>query len=496
MKHCVCNNWYKALLFLVGLAVYFTVQALCQAFGSAPAVQMIPVAVSLMTVLGLASCERRGGAVADGAASEVSAEVPVIDYKRFLKNFSTALLTVVDLNKLCELIVNTLYDFYGLQSASIFLFSEGKDIFLVAYACGEQPGVNSIEKSNAFARYLHDHQTVLNKQTLDTTGPEKEIVAMLSALSAEMCIPLVFKDKLIGILNLGAKRSLEPYTEDDEEAFLTLESQISIAVNNAILFKVQKESQVLLAQKNKMDAIIALSSGINHEINNPLSIISMRCQNFLRKLSSGKFTGAADVVKNAQEVIESSLRNANRAHLITKRLANFAQPAGQKMNFQPLSIKDSVLECIDLIGKKQFFSDNITLNIDLPDSLSCIYADKVHFQQVLYNIIMNAYHAIERNGTISFKAYEKGRTKVMLEISDTGIGIPPENIDKIWEPFYTTKPTNPLPGQKATGSGLGLSLVKRYIEGSGGTVTVDSASHKGTVFLITLVKVTQGQNGE
>ena len=111
----------------------------------------------------------------------------------------------------------------------------------------------------------------------------------------EYCIsPLVFKDKLIGILNLGAKRDGSSYSNEDEDAFLTLESQISIAINNAILFKVQKETQVLLAQKNKMDAIIALSSGINHEINNPLSIISMRCQNFLRKLSAGKFAGASE----------------------------------------------------------------------------------------------------------------------------------------------------------------------------------------------------------
>jgi len=245
-----------------------------------------------------------------------------------------------------------------------------------------------------------------------------------------------------------------------------------------------------------MDAIIALSSGINHEINNPLSIISMRCQNFLRKLSAGKFSGASEVVKNAQEVIDSSLRNANRAHLITKRLANFAQPAGQKINFQPLAIKESILECIDLIGKKQFFSDNITLNIDIPDLLPDIYADKVHFQQVLYNIIINAYHAIENNGTITFKAYEKGRAKVAIEISDTGNGIPQENIDKIWEPFYTTKPTNPPPGQKATGSGLGLSLVKRYIESSGGTVAVISEPRQGTTFYLTLVKVTQEQNNE
>jgi signal transduction histidine kinase len=436
--------------------------------------------------------ERKNSAVRGDSVSGK----PIIDYKQFLKNFSTALLTVVDLNKLCELIIKTLYDFYGMRNASIFIFSEAKGIYLIAYACGEESAMTSIQKESLLVTYLNDQQMILNREKMVRDEAPSELLSLLNELSSEMCIPLIFKQKLIGILNLGAKSSGEPYTDDDEEAFVTLESQISIAVNNAILFKVQKESQVLLAQKNKMDAIIALSSGINHEINNPLSIISMRCQNFLRKLSNGKFCTSSEVLQNAQEVIESSLRNANRAHLITKRLANFAQPSGQKMNYQAIKIKDAIIECVDLIGKKQFFGDNITINVEIVDSLPDIYADKVHFQQVLYNIVMNAYHAIERDGTISFRAYEKGRSKVVIEIHDTGVGIPPENIEKIWEPFYTTKPTNPLPGQKATGSGLGLSLVKRYVESSGGSVHVTSAPHMGTTFFLTLVKVPKDTSDE
>ena len=436
------------------------------------------------------------GDILEESEVEPAPQPNAINYKQFLKHFSTALLTVVDLNKLCELIVKTLYDFCELRSASILLHSDSKDLLILAYATGEQPHITSIKESHPIVGYLEEHQTVVNTQRMRRDFPDETVTAILDDLLCEMCIPLIFKDKLIGILTLGAKTSGESYTPEDEEAFLTLESQISIAINNALLFKVQKESQVLLAQKNKMDAIIALSSGINHEINNPLSIISMRCQNFLRKLASGKFITASEVVQNAQEVIESSLRNANRAHMITKRLANFAQPAGKKMNFQPLSIKDSIVECIDLIGKKQFFGDNITLNIDIPDNLPDIYADKVHFQQVLYNIIMNAYHAVEQNGTITFRAFEKGRTKIVVEIHDTGIGIPHENVEKIWEPFYTTKPTNPLPGQKATGSGLGLSLVKRYIESSGGSVSVTSAPQMGTTFSLTLVKVTKENGNE
>ncbi|MBU1864380.1 MAG: GAF domain-containing protein [Candidatus Omnitrophica bacterium] len=420
-----------------------------------------------------------------------------IDYRSFLKHFSNVLITFVDLNKLSTVIVKTLYDFYDLSGAAILLYREGTGKYTLAYAYGQICEETSLDMINPLVAYLQEQSAIIVKSRLQKEkGASLEVLRVLEALQTELCMPLIFKNKLIGILHLGQKRSGKGYTIDDVDAFATLESQIAVAINNAILFKRQEETHVLLAQKNKMDAIIALSSGINHEINNPLSIISMRCQNFLRKFAGGKFMTASDIVKNAQDVIESSLRNATRAHSITKRLANFARPSTEEMDFQPVNIKECVPECIDLIGKKQFYSDNIMIHIDIPDSISDVYADKVHFQQVLYNVVMNAYHAIEKKGTITFKAYEQGKMKVVLEVHDTGCGIAPEDLDKIWEPFYTTKPTNPVPGTRTTGSGLGLSLVKRYIESSGGTVDIKSTVGKGTIFYFTLVKVNKEKGHE
>lgn len=419
-----------------------------------------------------------------------------INYAAFLKNFSGVLMTIVDVDKLSSVVVNTLYEFYELTSASIFLFDEKKKNYALIYQCGKEIDCDSISKNEGIVDYLKSTHGILIRNRCGKSEEHLNCRRIMETVSSYLCIPLLFKDNLLGFVFLGRKRSGHDYTAEDEESFFTLESQMSVAFNNAILFKAQKEAHVLLAQKNKMDAIIALSSGINHEINNPLSIISMRCQNFLRKVASGKFITASEVVRNAQEVIESSLRNANRAHLITKRLASFAKPVQEEMELQPVTVKDCIKECIDLIGKKQFFSDNIVINMEIPDSIPQIYADRVHFQQVLYNMIMNAYHSIEKNGTITFRTYEKGSRRIVLEIEDTGCGIEEENLDKIWEPFFTTKPTNPVPGSKATGSGLGLALVRRYIESSGGSLNVKSVVGKGTTFYINLVKVVESERNK
>ena len=412
-----------------------------------------------------------------------------IDYQQFMKNFSNILITVVDVNQLAQIIVKTFYDFYELTNASIMIYHESKKVYLTAYACGHSLRRGALDSGNPFVTYLKGSTTILRKDIIRKKKIDNTIMRILDDYNASVSIPLVFENKLIGVLFLGKKKSGKRFTPEDIKSFTLLESQISMAINNAILFKGQKDTYALLAQKNKMDAIIALSGGINHEINNPLTIISMRCQHFLRKLSSGEFHTESDIIANAHGVIEASLRNASRAHGITKRLARFAQPSGDAIHVQPVSIAACIYECVDLIGRKQFAKDNIPIHITIPDECSFIYADPVHFQQVIYNILMNAYHAIEENGIITCTARSNGNARVVLEIHDTGCGIAPENIERIWEPFYTTKPAHPLGEEgKVTGSGLGLSLVKRYLESTGGTVHVKSTLGHGTTFYLILIK--------
>ncbi len=413
-----------------------------------------------------------------------------VNYDIFLKNFSYALLSVVDISKVSELMVKTFYDFFELKSVSLYLYNKNKNAYLPAYTLGKRPDRSVFYNDEDFMNYLKSStESVLFKNDI----PKRFLTFDASAVS--LFIPLAFRGDMLGILMLGDKRRNADYTEYDCSSIAKVVPLIAIALNNAILFKEQEEIRFLMAQKNKMDAIIALSSGINHEINNPLSIISMKCQNFIRKYNKGLFKNKDEVIANALDTIEVSLRNTNRAHSITKRLANFARPQRGMINLEPVELKQAVEDAVGLIGRKQFEGDNVNILVDIPENIPYVYADKVYFQQVLHNIIMNAYHAVKDGGEIRITAEEDGKNKVVVSISDNGHGISRENIGKIWEPFFTTKPTAPSGENKITGSGLGLSLVKQYIESSGGEVGVESEVGVGTKFTFSMIKVSKKYYG-
>ena len=125
------------------------------------------------------------------------------------------------------------------------------------------------------------------------------------------------------------------------------------------------------------------------------------------------------------------------------------------------------------------------IELDIPESLPQVYAEETSLVQVFYNLIVNAYHAIDRNGRITVMARDnRPDGRIVVDITDTGKGISPEVMDRIFEPFFTTKPTNIVPGgsDRFTGTGLGLAFVQKYMEDLGGLITVASQPGKGTTF--------------
>jgi len=412
----------------------------------------------------------------------------VIEYQKFIKNLSDSLITIKDINKLSEVLVRAVYDFYELMSASVMIYNNSKGIYLISYACGESSSRMSLNKENNLVKFLGKHGNIVDRGIYADKNLDDGVREALEEFNADICIPLFFENKLTGIILLGRKKGGKNFTPEDIDSFNVLGKQVSIAFKDAFIYKEQLKMYMLISQKNKMDALMAISGGIQHEINNPLNIINIRCQNFLRKYSSGGFISESDIIRSAHDVIESNLRNANRAYGITKRLASFAQPKQDKINLEPLQIVGCINECIDLVGRAKFLKDNIGIFLDISDEFGYVYADKVQFQQIIYNIVTNACHAIRQNGTITFKTYEYGNSKIVLEIQDTGCGIRAEDFDKIWEPYYTTKTSNEALGENVCNSGLGLSLVKRYIENIGGTVNVKSIVGRGTTFYFNLIK--------
>lgn len=226
--------------------------------------------------------------------------------------------------------------------------------------------------------------------------------------------------------------------------------------------------QKQMAQADKLASIGELSSGIAHEINNPLGIILGYTQLLLR----GE-TPQTDRY-NDLKTIE---KHAKSCKAIVEDLLNFARTSSPQK--ETLNIH-TVIE--DVIGFVRHHSnlENIQIETVLAPDLPQVHMDQKKIKQVLINLLMNAIHAVERSGAITISTgLNSASNRVTVEVSDTGHGIAKENLPRIFDPFFTTKPTG-------EGTGLGLSVSYGIVKGHGGNITVKSEPGRGSTFMLSL----------
>jgi PAS domain S-box-containing protein len=223
-------------------------------------------------------------------------------------------------------------------------------------------------------------------------------------------------------------------------------------------------------QQEKSAALATLAAGIAHEINNPIGIVSTRVELMLDDAPSQSLP--RDVVEDLRVLH----RNIQRIATIAKGLLSFARQAPQAP--APVDLNAVVEETL-LLMRRQLGKDGILVELKLDSMLGRVWGSGTALQQVLTNLLLNARDAMPRGGDVRIEtAPEPARAGwLRLTIADTGSGMRPELLEKVWEPFYTTK---------ASGTGLGLSVTRRIIREHGGTVEVQSEPSSGTTFVISL----------
>jgi two-component system, NtrC family, sensor kinase len=224
--------------------------------------------------------------------------------------------------------------------------------------------------------------------------------------------------------------------------------------------------QKSLMQQEKMVSIGRLSAGVAHEINNPLTTIltsSMLLQEDTSKDSP------------LYQELEIISNETLRCRKIVKSLLDFARQ--NKSSKKACDLNNVINESYLLTRKQAAFGD-IKVQTDLEDNLPKVNIDEDQIQQTLINLILNAIEATPSGGTVTLKSrYFPEKDMIEVIISDTGVGIPPENIDSIFEPFFTTRDN---------GTGLGLSISLGIIEQHCGKILVQSDPGMGTQFTIQL----------
>ncbi len=399
------------------------------------------------------------------------------DYKELLRTFTTEVLTVLDLNKLTELTTQKLNHIIKLKSCAILLLDEEADEFRLSSSHGLKDDKIVLKGESDIVTFLEKARTyILKSQEGPSSKIPDAIKTDMAALASELVIPLVIHDEVIGIISLGKKKSDENFTQDDMDILLPLARTLAIALSNAELFDQLSKTQAEAAQREKMATIGTLAAGINHEICNPLGIARGQCEAFLLNVRDGiyKDKKVEELLDQAKTIMQKVMKETDRATSITKKLSTFAKPAKGEMEI--VDVAREIDEVLSLVGY-ELKLEKIEIERRFEPDLARIFVDKKQLQEILFNLIRNAGQAIGEKGRIAIAA-ENRAGKVIIDLKDSGHGVPQDKIKELFNPFFTTKD----PGE---GTGLGLFIVRQVVERNGGKVYLkETKVGEGTTFTL------------
>jgi PAS domain S-box-containing protein len=239
----------------------------------------------------------------------------------------------------------------------------------------------------------------------------------------------------------------------------------TILIIEDISSRVQLEEQLQISEK--MASIGLLAAGVAHEVNTPLTGISSFTQMLLQN---------AEPDDPRTKVLEKIERQTFRAAKIVNGLLNLARPA--QVDSGPIDLHAVINDVLSLL-EHQLRNGRIQVRKELQAAAPIVQAIEYKLQQVFLNLFLNARDAMPRGGWLTIATSVGRDGMVVVEVSDTGSGIPPDQLSRIYDPFFTTKDIG-------KGTGLGLSITYGIVQEHGGTITCDSTVGKGTKFTLTL----------
>ena len=252
---------------------------------------------------------------------------------------------------------------------------------------------------------------------------------------------------------------------------------LALQEQNRSLEETVKQRTERLLQSEKVATMGSLLAGVAHELNNPLAVLSGQAQLLFAQ------GGEPSVVRRALKITEA----ADRCVRIVRNFLSLArQRAPERTQTSMKQVVDGALELLAY----ELRSDNVEVVTDMADDLPVLWADPHQLHQVLVNLVNNAYQAMRRQARTRRIAvtgrHDRANGRVLVEVADTGPGIPAAIQEKVFEAFFTTKASG-------EGTGLGLSLCRGIIDEHGGALTVARSSEAGTMFRIEMPVVAPPQ---
>jgi signal transduction histidine kinase len=385
---------------------------------------------------------------------------------------STTASTVLDPDQLLQQVVNLTKERFGLYHAHIYLADEDWNTLMLAAGAGEigkqmleagQAIMMNAEKS-LVARSARERIPLIANNVQN--NPDFLPNPLLPDTRSEMAVPMIVGDKVLGVLDVQSE-VLGRFSEEDTNIMTTLALQVGIALQNARLYVAQTATVAQLRELDRLKS--SFLANMSHELRTPLNSILGFADVILEELD-GPLT---ENMNNDLKLIQKN--GQHLLHLINDVL-DMAKIESGRMNLaiEKFNLND-IIEEVTSITSPLASEKNLALFIEPESDREVdINADRTRLRQVMINLVNNAIKFTEK-GKIAIHATREG-DQVLIRVKDTGIGIPPEQLEAVFQEFVQVDTSTT---RKAGGTGLGLPISRRLIEMHGGRLWAESTGVNG-----------------
>lgn len=454
-----------------------------------------------------------------------------VNYKKLLDDATRRIAKIKSPRRLFSLVIHFVTMSLSVKNAAV-LVKDLKGVFRLAHQRGYQELENiglSLDGRNPIISFLDREKSPLDLDQIEVllknsmrrvnqshlSYPFEVIHQELTRLRAVSIIPSFYGKELKSILLIGYKKDGKKLSEKEIDILFHLSEDTAIAIENARLYdealgkgkkleqinrelhdasrklihalneteeanKRLQDTQAQLLHEQKMVTLGRLASSVGHEINNPLTILSMNVSRIILKYRKDPELKVEDVL----DFFKKIEANIQRIQAVVNTLTGLLR-RHEKGRMKPLSLKIVLEETLPLV-RFQTYMDNLSgteVEFDMPTHIPLIRGDLERLQEVFLNLFINSLHAMQgsQNRKISVRAETDAEDPKMVVISftDNGVGMPEEVMKKIFNFRFTTK-------QEGKGSGIGLYMCKYIVEIHGGQIKVQSKPGQGTTFKIIL----------
>jgi signal transduction histidine kinase len=370
------------------------------------------------------------------------------------------LASTLDLNILLNRIVNAAAELTNANAASILLYDQvNQELHFEASTNLDEPLMQGLVvpvDASVAGWIVKNRQPLIIQDTEKDTRHFDHVGQVVNIQTKSILgVPLIAKEKVIGALEVINKRN-GTFSYEDQNLLITLAAQAAIAIENSRLF-LQSD----------------LISELVHELRTPMSSLSTAAHLLLHPELPNE---------QRQRIVEIIRDETFRISELASSFLDLARLESGRAQFHPtiINMKELLLDCADLLRVRAVEKELKTV-VEIPNELPAIKVDRDKIKQVLINLISNAVKYNKVGGMIGLRARVDGNN-ILVEVSDTGAGIPPEYLPRLFQKFYR------VPGseQLALGTGLGLAICKQIMDAHRGRIEVQSKVNEGTAFIVHL----------